>query len=256
MSQSTTFHIRNWCAWAPGVDTPDAWREWCAGDRDIADSGTPRVDFLPANFRRRLSRVSKMALAVAFRCLEEAGTDPAAVRSVFASRYGDVATTLGLLHDIVAGEPLSPTRFSLSVHNASSGLFTIAAKNHHPSTAVSGRRDTFMYGILEAAGMLRHTASPPVLVVMTDEPLPEMYAAFRDGDEVAYAIALLLCDAEPGMPVSLDHRSGTQSTNVAGEPECQALSFVRWLLSDKSGLTLSGQSLDWSWQRPRTDNGH
>ena len=69
---------------------------------------------MPAMMRRRLNRVGRMACHVAY------GSDngQTADAIVFASRYGDTDKTLSLLGDLVKGEPLSPTGFGMSVHNA------------------------------------------------------------------------------------------------------------------------------------------
>ncbi|WP_082627241.1 beta-ketoacyl synthase chain length factor [Colwellia sp. TT2012] len=71
---------------------------------------------------RRLSPFSKIAL----HCLDM----PAALKQnlplIFASQHGDLAKTITLIKDAALGENLSPTKFSLSVHNATTGLFSIA----------------------------------------------------------------------------------------------------------------------------------
>jgi hypothetical protein len=45
---------------------------------------------------------------------------------VFASRHGDVARSMDLLGALVSDQPLSPTGFGLSVHNAIAALYSIA----------------------------------------------------------------------------------------------------------------------------------
>jgi hypothetical protein len=76
--------------------------------------------------RRRAGFLSKMALEVAYQCLGEQIDVP----TVFCSRHGEAARSVDLLLDLAKGEPLSPTSFGLSVHNATGGLFSIARRDH------------------------------------------------------------------------------------------------------------------------------
>ena len=238
------FNIASWYAWAPEIDSKEAWHRWARGLMDIGSSGTPNVDFLQPMLRRRLSRLSKMSLAVAHGCLGKAFNDP--MRSVFASRYGELHTTVALLNKIVKGEVISPTQFSLSVHNTASGLFSLAANNPLASTALSGGKDTFCYAVLEAAGILHHYPELSVLVVMADEPLPDVYAEFSDEDEVSYGLALLLTKKSIGQTVNFGlRRSSTTEAQYQKEP--QALSFLRWFLLDARNLTLHGRTFPWLW---------
>ena len=59
------FNIAQWRAWAPGLDSVDAWRDWCQAPTLLAQSdAAPDVSFLPAMQRRRLSRLARMAFSV------------------------------------------------------------------------------------------------------------------------------------------------------------------------------------------------
>jgi len=43
---------------------------------------------------------------------------------VFASRHGEADRTLAILQDLAAGAEVSPTLFSMSVHNSVPGLWS------------------------------------------------------------------------------------------------------------------------------------
>lgn len=137
--------------------------------------------------RRRLSPLSKMALKVAHDCAAERD----AVRLVFASRHGELRRTTGILDDIVAGEPVSPTAFSLSVLNAMAGVYSIARRDRSPSTAISAGAQTLGYALLEAHAQYAADPSTPVLVVYADEPADERYGAIEH-EASAGALAVLL----------------------------------------------------------------
>lgn len=107
---------------------------------------------------------------------------------VFASRYGDADRSLGLLDEMVQGQPLSPTAFGLSVHNAFSALYGIARGHTGNTTAICAGRATVGAALTEAAALLADGA-PEVLVVFYEAPLPKHYTVFQDEAVSEYAWA-------------------------------------------------------------------
>ena len=59
---------------------------------------------------------------------------------VFISRHGETPRTLDILSDLASEQPLSPTQFSLSVHNAVIGLWSILRNETSEMTAPRRRR--------------------------------------------------------------------------------------------------------------------
>ena len=106
---------------------------------------TPQL--LPANERRRVTNLIKLALLVA----DEANIPDAALPAVFASSDGDLAITDNVC-DTLTMDPkyISPIQFHNSVHNAPSGYWAIAAKSPAASTSISTGDTTFSSGLLEA----------------------------------------------------------------------------------------------------------
>ena len=103
--------------------------------------GTPDARFLPPMLRRRCTPLTKAMLHVAFAaCPEDLR---GAVRTVFASRHGELRESFPLFELVVSGQPLSPTRFTHTVHNAQAAMYSIAAGNRRASSALAGERDTF-----------------------------------------------------------------------------------------------------------------
>jgi len=222
-----------WHCWAPGLETPDAWQAWAAAASPVpVGEATPSVAFLPSLMRRRLSRLSRMMLAAAHAVVD--GGPARQCRSVFASRMGEMQRTLAVLGAMARGDTLSPTDFSLTVHNTSSGLFSIAADNRQPSTAIAAGRDTCAAALLEAFGQLQRDPSTPVLVVIAEEALPLLFAPFADEPQVDCAVALLLGG---------DGGSALRLTATAGAPppdaRPQVLQLAAWLATGPaSPLTL------------------
>jgi hypothetical protein len=166
------------------------------------------------------------------------------VASVFASRHGPVGTTVSLLEHLAVDDPVSPTRFSHSVHNATAGLFSIWAQNPWPSVSLSGASETFASAFLEARCTLYRVADRPVLLVVADEGCPDAVAhldALRHGP---YAIALLLETERSAQAVTLEWRTGGHAPRPTWP---DGLEFLRWWLSDEARLELGR----WQWARGR-----
>jgi hypothetical protein len=201
------------------------WSSWPAGA-----AATPDIGFVEPLMRRRLSSLSKMALKVAHDCA--ANCD--AVRVVFASRHGELRRTTGILDDIVAGQPVSPTAFSLSVLNAMPGIYSIARRDNAPATAISAGAETLGYALLEAHAQYSADSATPVLVVYADEQADQRYGCA--GSEVAPGALALLLDR--GAPLRLDCATG---------PALEARSAL--LFSTQSEALLhglaAGAAVDW-----------
>ena len=117
------FSLLGWSAFAAGLETPEDWQAWARAPALPEGMAVPPLAEMPAMQRRRLEPLGRMALQVAWRCQP----DPAvAMPLVFASRHGDVARTYEMLAGLARGEPLSPTHFGLSTHNAIAAQYSIA----------------------------------------------------------------------------------------------------------------------------------
>jgi hypothetical protein len=184
---SVRFSVFSSAAWAPGIETRDAWLAWAKGNHPIGGTSEPAVRAMTPLLRRRASFLGKMALEVAYQCLG----DQRGVPAVFCSRHGESARSVDLLLDLAKLVPLSPTSFSLSVHNATAGLFSIARGEHSNSIALAGGQSTVEHGVIEACGLLGD-GEPQVLLVVYDCPLPTVYQEFEDCDEQPFAWSWLM----------------------------------------------------------------
>ncbi|WP_296660974.1 beta-ketoacyl synthase chain length factor [Paraburkholderia sp.] len=205
----------------------------------ISTEGAPGVEFIQPMVRRRLSRLSRLALQAAHDCAGESG----ALRMVFASRHGELARTTGILEDIQAAAPVSPTAFSHSVLNTATGIFGIARRDRSPATAISAGTETLGYGLLEAFAQCNAHASP-VLFVYANEPAGAVYNDV-DADEASEVLAILL-DARS----AVGYLTCDVETCAAGaESEHTQSASVQDCLSARTNATWrSGASLwRWSW---------
>ena len=143
--------------------------------------------------RRRLSTLSRIALKVAHDCAAERPN----VRIVFASRHGELRRTTDILRNISAGEPVSPTAFSLSVLNAMTGVFGISRGDRTAASALSAGAETLGYALLEAHAQYSTDTSTPVLLVYADEPADPGYGTIEE-EVQGGAVAILLDEAAAG----------------------------------------------------------
>lgn len=183
------FHLESWAAIAPGLESHDDWKRWLENPVAI-DQPLGKLDLsaVPALLRRRFNPLGKCAMAAALPLVQEIDSIP----SVFASRHGDTALSFSLLRGIGLGEPMSPTSFSLAVHNAIAGLFSIVRKDTSPVTAIAAVQGLALNCLIEAAGQL--DACERVLCLVYDAPLPDFYRQYCGGDDPPFphAIAMIV----------------------------------------------------------------
>ena len=198
----------------------------------------PEVGFVEPMLRRRLSPLAKMTLRVAYDCAR----DVPDVRIVYASRHGELLRTTTMLESLAAKEELSPTLFSMSVLNASAGLFSILQKSTAPSTAISAGRASLGHGLLEAGLQLAQQPAQPVLFVYADEPAPAVYQASESPEAKAHALALLL-ESSAAMRVCCSFTAG----RTAQSNEEQSHAFMRCLDHGESEWSEGGRT--WRWKK-------
>jgi hypothetical protein len=226
-------HVRRWSGWAPGLAAPAAWEGWSRAPAPLGTEGHPDAAFLPPMLRRRCTPLTRLVLTAAFGALAE--EERPRVRTVFATRHGSINESIELLHQVVAGERLSPTKFSHTVHNAQAGLFCIAAGNRQASSSLAAGADTFACGWLEALTHLERDAETPVLLVTSDVPLDPTFAVLVHEPPGAYGLGLLLAREGDGPAFELDLAGRTRA---GAHPWPDAAEFLRFLLAGEERLEL------------------
>lgn len=197
------FDLVDWSAYADGLTSTQAWQDWAAGDavRPLSwPDAVPALSDVPPMMRRRIERLGRLACQVVSWCAPQGRACPL----VFASRHGDAERSLQLLADLIRGEPLSPTSFALSVHNAIAALSSIARSDVSNVVAVAAGRETALAGLTEAVALLAD-GHEEVLVVCYDAPLPVPYEGFEDEPACAHAWAWRVATAgRGGLPLRLE----------------------------------------------------
>ncbi|MBB5191273.1 hypothetical protein HNQ50_001996 [Silvimonas terrae] len=233
---SLRFSLESWAAWAPDLVTPDAWQNWAAqpASSRAAAGADPAVAAMPPMLRRRAQRLGRMALEVLY-----SQQPDAAAPIVFASRFGEIGQATALLRELAHSHTVSPQAFSMSVHNAVAGLYTIARKEPASVMALAAGTRTAQAGLFEAAMQLADGA-PRVRLLFCDEPLPEAYQCFGEVVEPAYALMLTLV---PGADYTLAWQPGHTASHNASP-----LDVLRFVLAGASAA-LPLDRAGWALQR-------
>lgn len=246
-SMSHTITVRDWHAWAPGLVDRTAWEAWAAAPHAPVGGESPPLAEMAPMQRRRVEHLGRMALQVAWWCQPEAD---ARTPLVFATRHGELSRTYEMLRTLARDEPLSPTHFGLSTHNAIGAQYGIARTLPANYLAVSAGVATVEAAFVEAVGLLADGA-PDVVVVVYEAPLPEAYAPFRDEPDADYAWACRVALAGPGevgVSLRVDGEGGGETLpGPAAIPH--GLAVLRLLLGAQDALTLADDARRWRWQR-------
>ncbi len=242
------FSVKEWAAWAPGLADRDAWRAWASAPWLPAGDDTPTLSEVPAMQRRRIERLGRMAIQAAFWCrhAEERG-----LPLVFASRHGDVARSLELLEALAAEQPLSPTTFGLSVHNAIAALYSIQRGERGNYIALAGGTATVEAACLEAAALLADGAAE-VMVVVYDAPLPAVYADFADEPDAGFAWCWRMVPAGGAtttLQLDWDHDDAGAPAPAGASALPHGLDVLRFLLAGDASLCWSSDGTAWHWRR-------
>ena len=226
------FILLKWAVWPPLQ---------VAAERDLARQ-KELLASVPKMLKRRLSPLAKTVFCAANQCIDEHIVVP----TVFSSSHGELAKSFSMMEMLEAGEELSPTAFSLSVHNAVAGLFSIAWKNQLQCTVVASGEEGLAPAFIEALGLLQEGAEQ-VLLVFYDEPLVDFYpsAPFKLATKETRALALRIAKSGAGQSLKM---SSLPLTGNDGEQPLQLMAFIRFLAEPQEQLTLKTPRHSWRWE--------
>lgn len=244
------FHIVDWSAFGPGLEDRQHWLDWAKGAWLPEGEAMPTLAEMPPMQRRRVEKLGRMALQVAYWCQTAAD---AGWPLVFASRHGDLARTYAMLQELARGNALSPTNFGLSTHNAIAAQYTIARGLPANYLAVSAGACSAEAAVMEALGLLADGASD-VLVVNYDSAVPEDYQVFADEPGCDFAWAWRIgkpvlkpssAQANFSLSVSDNAAAGTPAKTLLPH----GLDVMRFMLGNDASLDYFDADRGWRWQR-------
>lgn len=264
------FCITHWAAWAPGLDTPEAWQAWARAPFLPLGEAAPDLARIPAMQRRRIDRLGRCAIEVADACRQPQDRD---APLVFVSRHGDLARSLALLRDLIQDQPMSPTQFGLSVHNAVAAQYSMLHGERGNYTALAAGKAGIEAGLIESAALLGAGARS-VMLVACDDRIPQAYWRYHDEPLSLFGFALRLVASDAaeaaaatatGLRFSLHwqacpDQTADQSLNQAPNQAPDqadagtrllphALDALRFLIGQDSDWQHQAEGRLWQWQR-------
>jgi len=171
---------------------------------------------------------------------------------VLCSRHGELERNDRIMRALAAQASVSPTDFTMSVHNAAAGTCTIAAGLSVVSSSLSAGVDTFQQAFFEVMSLF-HTGHQRVLLADFEGVIPSFY---REQVGVTlpvapYAVCLLLAPGTQWLcrPQAKGEVAQTESSPQTDQWLPQSVQWLRGMLSENEQFVVEGQSHLWRWSR-------
>ena len=159
---------------------------------DSIDFNDINLSQVPAMKRRRMSQLTKMALHTSYQSIEKGDIAADTPMTIFASQHGELERTVKIINNLNASEDISPTDFSLSVHNSALGLFSINSGNTLPATTIAAGTDSFGFALLEAHNLLQRFPDETILLTCFDQLPPHPLNLAYKYPSISYSSSMLL----------------------------------------------------------------
>ncbi len=208
---------------APGLDSLDTLRRVVRGEQMIdtlAPAALPPPLRLAVSERRRTSQAVRLVMACVEQILAQPPVPLDSLRCIFAADEGTGETCQQMLEAVTTTKLVSPTVFTNSVQNVSSGYVTIGHQIRGSVIVLSQGLESFACGLLCCLTEMDES-SLPVLLVTCDAAMPAPLSELRPVPE-ACASAWLVAPAG-GMPgalgrfeVDLRPRAGRTTGSLPG----------------------------------------
>ncbi len=215
------------------------WQQNSASWEDFA----PKLAFLPPLKRRRLSDSARLFFEAAWELTGQDENLPV----VYASSNSEINRSFALWQTLLQEGDVSPTSFSLSVHNALVGQWSEMRQVKTETTAITAQQDNLETALLEAY-LLLNDGYEKVLVVISESPL---YAEYNAQPVVrqpfAYALAMVV---EKGEQYRLSLHSQADKTLSFSANVDNGLNWVKQQhLAQSQWQTPSSRGGYWQWQK-------
>ena len=261
-----TLSIENWAAWIspasarnlPGIG-PAALDEHIPDSTGRIRSLEPEIGFLSANQRRRLTPLSRLIVDTYHRANGHP-SDGLQIPSILCSTYGEHVRNTDLILDISTNSEISPTAFSLSVHNAVAGLISIFYGNEAPCLAMATNKSGVSMALVQAYSMLSENSQ--VSLAIYDGPVHESYRdAVTDSDETAAITLILSRESSKKDRLHVRH-TVTNSKTKALSPKLEIVEIVKFLQVAENQLNSETTGIrseirlvlgDWTWSLLRKE---
>jgi len=243
--------ISNFHYWLPQSNIDDSLDNAISTD----DIEWPKLSFVPAMQRRRLSAFAKIALYVANDTMADSQES---LPIIFSSRHGDLHKTSTLLEDLAIDNELSPTAFGLSVHNAIPSLYSILTGNKQAINAIAAGKDSFFMALVDAYARLKSGICQQVLLIHADQHLPEVYANYQDEIQIPHAMSMIVtldskalakaaCNADinDGIAINCNYTAVESTPDSSDATLPSAVAFAKWFTSSSERLIVNTNQYTW-----------
>ncbi|MCF6767502.1 beta-ketoacyl synthase chain length factor [Thiotrichales bacterium 19S11-10] len=212
-------------------------------------------NIIPSQIRRRLSCASKLALSVAITLTERNSEIIENLDYIaFGSQHGELDHTVSILDAVSEKEELSPMKFSLAVHNAAVGLYTIIQKCQLPASSIAANTDTFYMTVLDALMALKESNLQNALIVVFDQAVPDCYEPLSVLYNNPNALGLLVSfdhqDKAPNLRLKIDPHEAIN--NIKNSQLTPSEAFYQWYqqnqLTPTKALLQSSCKFQWQWE--------
>ncbi|RIY36837.1 beta-ketoacyl synthase chain length factor [Psittacicella gerlachiana] len=174
---SLNFNIDQWQLTTSKELTSQDWEQdlpyWLENVKN-REVQKPKLEFLNLKERRRLSENARLIFASAWNLTSKEENLPI----VYASVNGEVNRSFKLYQDFLNTGMISPTSFSLSVHNAIVGNWSIIRNITNETTAISSTFDNLEVSLLEAYCLLNEGFNK-VLVILSESEIDSQYQELK-----------------------------------------------------------------------------
>lgn len=245
-----SFNIRQWNI---VCNKPMSHEDWQQGEAhwfnvvSQRENISPKLAFLPPLKRRRLSDSARLFFESAWKLTENDSNLPV----VYASQNSEINRSFALWQSLLQEGDVSPTSFSLSVHNALVGQWSEMRQVKNETTAITAQKDNLESALLEAYLLLKEGHSQ-VLVVIVETPLAESYNASPIiRPPFAYSLALIV-EAGDDYQLNLYPQQAVGSTQNFTQDSANdnALTWVKQQARGKTQWhTISSTQGYWQWQK-------
>lgn len=227
--------VDNWSCWQPQPDGSAVCFTAQGAKHTTEQDANPNLQAIAPMLRRRLSPLARVVFHVL-------GPQEQAEPVIFSSLMGEIQRTQGILESIAEDKPVSPTAFSLSVHNAIGGLWSLIHGVTAPMVALSPRGQSLVAALLEATGLLQERRYPSVNVVFYEDIFPTFYDPYLQSSDAPCALALRLSNDGGGAG---GFRLSMATQPLTGEAVEGPLALLPLLTGETNRLLLSDDSQQW-----------
>jgi hypothetical protein len=234
-----SFHLRDWRARVPASISGD----WALEDTDCwMDTAAP-LRQLSMMTARRLGSGDRQVVD----CVLDLLAGEAADALVLCSQHGELERNDRVMHALATQASVSPTDFTMSVHNAAAGTCTIVAGQPLITSSLSAGGDTFQQALYEVASLMQ-VGYRRVLLADFEGHIPAFYRE-RVGVQQplgAYAVCLLL---EAGQQWDCQPFSLAEGAPLSAVfPDWpQSLQCLHGMLSGVPSFQVRGPTCAWQW---------